>query len=97
MNEPKAIAQSDCPKRLNETPDTFSCIPNSNGSQKPMDKQLDLYIDRLPKLPREHQYKCIFNRSEQTTASQTAFGLSCPLPKLMDRQRHIQIEPGRGK
>ena len=60
-------------------------------------KQVDLHIDRLPRLPKEHSYKCVFNRSEQTTATSTPFGLNCPLPKLMDRQRHIQIELGRGK
>lgn len=59
--------------------------------------QVDLFVDRLPRLPAGHNYKCVFNRSEQTSATQTATGLTCPLPKLMDRARHIQIEPGRGK
>lgn len=60
-------------------------------------KQIDLYIDRLPRLAQGHSYKCVFNRSEQTSATQTANGLSCPLPKLMDRHKFIQIEPGKGE
>lgn len=56
--------------------------------------QVDLYIDRLPRLPKDHSYKCIFDRREQTVATPTAFGLSCLLPKVMHR---TQIQPGRGK
>lgn len=59
-----------------------------------INKQVDLYIERLPRLPREHNYKCIFDKKEQTTASSMSFGLSCPLPKVMHRPK---IQPGRGK
>lgn len=57
-------------------------------------KQVDLYIDRLPRLPKEHNYKCIFDKKEQTTATSMSFGLSCPLPKVMHRPK---IQPGRGE
>lgn len=56
--------------------------------------QIDLYIDRLPRLPKDHSYRCIFDRKEQTIATQTAFGLACQLPKVMLRPK---IQPGRGE
>lgn len=66
--------------------------------------QVDLYIDRLQRAAsssasggsskqEQLSYKCIFDKKEQTVATSTQFGLSCPLPKVMHRPK---IQPGKG-
>lgn len=56
--------------------------------------QVELKIDRLPPLPKEHSYKCIYDKKDQTTATNLSFGLSCPLLKVIHRPK---IQSGKGK
>lgn len=65
--------------------------------------QVNLYIDKLPQSSSggagagnsssTDAYKCVFDKKEQTVANRTAFGLSCPLPSVMNRPK---IQPGKG-
>lgn len=55
--------------------------------------QIDLHIDRLQRSG-AGGYKCIFDKREQTVATQTALGLNCPLPQTGNRPK---IQPGKGE